>query len=85
VTGAGIQLIMSRTVTIEVFCETTEGEKDLFGLLSEHRPDLPEPFDTPLQEWVKQNFADMDPGESNKSAGVMEYEPDGEIIQFREK
>lgn len=74
---------MSRTVNIEVYCDTTNGEKDLFGVLTEHRPDLPKPVDAPLQEWVSENFQDLEPGESLGEAGVLEYEPNGEIIEFR--
>ena len=76
---------MTRTVNIEVYCDTTDGEPDLFGLASEHRPDLPKPFDSALQEWVQGNFTHLEAGESIQEAGEMEYEPNGEIIEFRKK
>lgn len=73
---------MTRTVNIEVYAETN-GE--VFGVVSEHRPDLPNPLDKQLQEWVKNNFTDLEQGENRLEAGELEYEPNGEIIEFRKK
>ncbi|RLM37212.1 MULTISPECIES: hypothetical protein [unclassified Haloarcula] len=75
---------MSRTVNIEVYCDVGHSdEPEVFGVASEHRADLPKPFDAPLQEWVRENFSGIEKGDSIPEAGVMEYEPDGEIIEFR--
>ena len=74
---------MTRTVNIEVYCDTTDGE--VFGVASQHRPDLPKPFDASLQEWVEEAFDSLGPGEGIEEAGVMEYEPNSEIIEFRQK
>jgi hypothetical protein len=72
---------MTRTVAIEIVCEA---DGSVFGVVEEHRPDLPKPFDAPLQEWVHETFTgEMDPGESHERAAEMEYESDGEIVRFR--
>lgn len=72
---------MTRTVAIEVVCEADGG---VFGITEEHRPDLPKPFDEPLQEWIHKTFAgELEPGESREHTAEMEYEPNGEIIAFR--
>jgi hypothetical protein len=76
---------MTRTVNIEVYCDTTDGEKDVFGVASEHRTDLPKPFNSQLQEWVSEQFAHVGPGEIIEEAGELEYEPYGEIVEFRKK
>ena len=76
---------MTETVNIEVYCDNTDGERDLFGVYSEHRPNLPNPMDSPLQEWVHENFNHLEIGDSIEEAGEMEYEPNAEIIEFREK
>lgn len=77
---------MTRTVNIEVYCDNTpEGGVEVFGVASEHRPDLPNPFDEPLQEWVREEFAHLEVGDALEEAGEMEYEPDGEIVEFRRK
>lgn len=77
---------MTRTVNIEVYCDNSpEGGKDVFGVASEHRPDLPKPFDEPMQKWVNENFNHLDVGESIESAGELVYEPNGEIVEFRMK
>lgn len=77
---------MSRTVNIEIYCDkAADGSKDVFGVVTEHRPDLPKPFDEPLQNWVRENFEDINVGDSIEFAGEMEYVPDGEIIEFRKK
>lgn len=76
---------MTETVNIEVYCDITDGEREVFGVASEHRPDLPKPFDSTLQEWVQENFDHLDVGESRPEAGEMEFEPDGDIVEFRKK
>lgn len=76
---------MTETVNIEVYCDIEEGEEVVFGVASEHRPDLPKPFNDALQEWVTETFGGkLDPGEGIERAGEIEYEPDGEIIEFRQ-
>lgn len=78
---------MTRTVNIEVTCDSDgEGGIETFGVASEHRPDLPKPFNAQLQEWVRENFeGELEKGETIWEAGEMEYEPNGEIIEFRRK
>jgi hypothetical protein len=78
---------MTRTVNIEVYCDVgDDGETpEVFGIASEHRPDLPKPFDGLMQEWVTKHFSNLDIGDSFPKAGEMEYEPNGEIIEFRRK
>ena len=76
---------MTRTVNIEVYCDKTEGERDLFGVYSEHRPDFPDQFDTKLQAWVRDNFDHLTVGESIEEAGELEYETDGAVVEFRAK
>lgn len=74
---------MTRTVNIEVYCEMENGEKDVFAVASEHRPDLPKPFDKHLQEWAESTYSHLKPGESIERAGKMVYKPDGKIVDFR--
>lgn len=78
---------MTRTVNIEVTCDSDgEGGIETFGVASEHRPDLPKPFDEPLQEWVHETFeGELQKGETITEAAEMEYEPNDEIIGFRKK
>ncbi|WP_338741457.1 hypothetical protein [Haloplanus salilacus] len=78
---------MARTVNIEVICDSdSEGGIETFGVASEHRPDLPEPFNNSLQEWVRENFEnELDKGQTISEAGEMVYEPNGGIIEFRTK
>lgn len=78
---------MARTVNIEVTCDSDgEGGVETFGVASEHRPDLPKPFNEQLQDWVKKNFeGDLEKGETLPEAAEMEYEAGGEIIEFRKK
>ncbi|WP_336336885.1 hypothetical protein [Haloarcula brevis] len=78
---------MTRTVNIEVTCDSDgDGGIETFGVASEHRPDLPKPFDAQLQVWVLESFeGELDKGETISEAGEMEYEPNGEIIEFRRK
>ena len=47
------QTLMGKKVNIEVYCEIEDGEKSVFGVTSEHRPDFPKPFDKSLQNWVR--------------------------------
>ena len=72
---------MSETVNIEVYCE--DGE--VFGVASEHRPDLPKPFDDQLQDWVQSTFTGLETGDELPEAGEMVYNPDGDIIRFEAK
>jgi len=76
---------MSRTVSIEVVCDSDgDGGTETFGVVSDHRPDLPRPFNERLQSWVELSFeGQLEQGEAIKNAGEMEYEPNGEIIQIR--
>lgn len=73
------------TVNIEVYCDATDGEREVFGVVSEHRSDLPKPFDEPLQEWVRTTFDYLDVGDRLPEAGEMVYEPNNTIIEFRKK
>ncbi|HET7323426.1 MAG TPA: hypothetical protein VFJ06_03765 [Halococcus sp.] len=75
----------TKTVNVEVYCDTTDGERDLFGVVSDHRFDLPQGFDDELQKWVQENFDHVEEGESIPEAGKLEYEPNGEIVAFRKK
>jgi len=74
---------MSKNVNIEVYCEEYHEEKDVFGVVSEHNPDLPIPFDAPLQEWVKKTFTHLEIGDELPEAGTMIYDPYGDIIKFK--
>jgi len=76
---------MGKKVNIEVYCEIEDGEKSVFGVTSEHRPDFPKPFDKPLQNWVRTNFDDLEVGAELLEAGEMIYNPNGEIIEFQKK
>lgn len=75
----------TRTVEIDVVRDSDgEGGFETFGVALEHRPDLPKPFDQPMQKWVKEHFeGELEPGESLERAAVMEYYPNGEIAEFR--
>jgi len=79
------QTLMGKKVNIEVYCEIEDGEKSVFGVTSEHRPDFPKPFDKPLQNWVRTNFDDLEVGAELLEAGEMIYNPNGEIIEFQKK
>lgn len=77
---------MTRTVNIEVYADDDgSGGVDVFGVLSEHRADLPMPFDEQLQEWVTEQFGDLDKGDSIEAAGEMVYEPNDHIVEFLRK
>ncbi len=73
---------MSETVNIEVYCDEEDG---VFGVASEHRPDLPKPFDDQLQNWVQSTFKDLEAGDELLEAGEMVYSPNGDIIRFEAK
>lgn len=74
---------MTRTVNIEVYCDVgPDGGRDVFGVLTEHRPDFPDSFDTALQEWVKENFDHLEIGDSIEEAGEMTYKARKEVIDF---
>lgn len=72
---------MTKTVNIEVYCD--DGE--VFGVASEHRSDLPKPFDEQLQEWVQSTFDELEVGEELSEAGEMVYNPNGDIVRFEAK
>lgn len=72
----------TRIVDIEVYCDNTGGERDLFAVASDHRPDLPKPFNAQLQEWAQKEYSHLEIGDSIEQAGEMEYEPHGDIVEF---
>lgn len=74
---------MTRTVNIEVYCDTPEGDREVFAVVSEHRPDLPKPFDAQVQAWAQAEFAELTVGQSISDAGELEYEPNGDIVEIR--
>ena len=75
---------MTREVNIEVYCDSgPNGGKDIFAVVSDHRPDLPKPFDAPLQEWARENFSNLEKGESVEEAGKLIYRPDEEIVEYK--
>jgi len=77
---------MTKTVNIEVYCDNAEdGGQEVFAVLSEHRPDLPKPFDQELQEWASENFKNLEVGDAISEAGEFVYEPNGEIVEMRKK
>ena len=76
-------LRMTRSVNIEVYRDMENGRERTFGVLSEHRADLPEQFDLALQVWVVKNFRNLGLGNAVREAGEMVYEPAGAIIEFR--
>jgi len=50
------------------------GEIDVFAVASEHRSDLPKPFDASLQEWVTEQFGGLlEPVEFLGKTADMEY------------
>jgi hypothetical protein len=74
-----------RTVNIEVYCDRPEGEREVFAVVSDHRPDLPKPFDDTVQEWAREHFDHLGVGDSVTEAGTLAYEPNGEIVDIRLK
>ncbi len=76
---------MSKSVNIEVYCETEDGEKVIFGVASEHRSDFPKPFDDQLQSWVQDTFENLEIGDALSEAGEMIYTPNEEIVRFETK
>lgn len=77
---------MTHTVNIEVYADDDgSGGVDVFGVLSEHRGDLPKPFDEELQEWVEEHFSDLEKGDAIEDAGEMVYNPNGDIVEFRKR
>jgi hypothetical protein len=76
---------MSKSVNIEVYCDIEDGEKVVFGVASEHRPDLPKPFDEQLQNWVQDTFGYLEIGDELSEAGEMVYIPNDDIIRFETK
>jgi len=78
-------LPMSKSVNIEVYCDIEDGEKVVFGVASEHRPDLPKPFDEQLQNWVQDTFGYLEIGDELSEAGEMVYIPNDDIIRFETK
>ncbi len=76
---------MNESVNIEVYCDTEDGEKVVFGVASEHRPNLPKPFNEPLQNWVRDTFGHLEVGDELLEAGEMLYVPHDNIIRFETK
>lgn len=74
---------MTETVTIEVYPDGPDGENDVFAVTATHSPDLPQGFDSELQAWVNDEFTAEDVEGGDENAGTMEYEPNGEIVEFR--
>lgn len=76
-----------RTVNIDVTCDADgEGGIETFGVATEHRLDLPKPFNERLQQWVQEKFeGEVENGETIESAAEMEYVPNEEIIEFRRR
>jgi hypothetical protein len=75
---------MTRTVNIELYCtEDDDDGRDVFAVVTEHRPDLPQPFDEQLQSWAESAFSHIQIGESIEKAGELVYKPDEYIIHFR--
>lgn len=75
---------MTRTVNVEVYCDTTGGERDLFGVATYPDRDVPEFYDQ-MQKWVQENFGHLEVGDNIIEAGEIEYEPYGETIKLRKK
>jgi hypothetical protein len=76
---------MVRSVNIEVYCDTSEGEREVFAVISDHRPDLPKPFDEEVQRWAVEQFPDLGGGDEIPEAGELIYEPDGNIVEIKRK
>lgn len=74
---------MTRTVNIEVYCDTPEGDREVFAVVSEHRSDLPKPFNAQVQAWAQAEFDQLSVGERVPQAGELEYEPNGAIVEIR--
>lgn len=75
----------TRTVNIEVYCESAKSGKDVFAVLTEHRSDLPKPFNEQIQEFASEAYGHLDVGDSIVNAGILEYVPNGEIVDIRMK
>lgn len=75
---------LRRTVNIEVYGDDTD-ENGVYGVATNHRPDLPDGFNDRLQGWVAENFKQFVDGDSVFYAAEMEYEPHGDVIDFRKK
>jgi hypothetical protein len=74
---------MTRSVNIEVYCDTTpDGDCEVFAVATEHRTDLPKPFDDQLQRWARQDFSDLENGDSIINAGSLMYEPNNKIVRI---
>lgn len=75
---------LRRTVNVEVYGDDSH-ENGVYGVATEHRPDLPDGLDGAIQEWVSENFEHFIDGDSVFYAAEMEYEPHGDVIGFRKK
>lgn len=74
---------MTRSVNIEVYCDQTPDRgAEVFAVVSEHRSDLPKPFDERVQQWAKEHFHGLSVGDGVPNAGTMIYEPHGEIVNI---
>jgi len=67
----------TRTVAVSVYHDAGE----TFGVVEEHRSDLPKPMSDAVDEFAVEYYDDM--GESGEGVGVMEYVPGGEIVEIR--
>jgi hypothetical protein len=78
----------AKVVNIEVYGDNfphKDIDKEVFGVLSHHPPDLPPMFDSELQKWVTDTFhCRLDVGDELAEAGEMVY-TESEILEFREK
>jgi hypothetical protein len=74
-----------RTVNIEVYCDRPEGEREVFAVASDHRPDLPKPFNNTVQQWARMHFDYLEVGDTVREALTLVYEPNGEIVEIQVK
>lgn len=75
----------TNTITIEVYPDGPDGDRDVFAVLTDHTPDLPDGFDDELQAWANEHFDTADVDGGNENAGEFEYEPNGDIVEIRKR
>jgi DNA-binding CsgD family transcriptional regulator len=81
---------MTRTVLVDVYPNDETGDDagafkglEAFASVRDHRADLPRRFDDALQDWVLATDAFDELEEAREGVGVLEYEPDGEVVDVR--
>lgn len=68
----------TRTVAVSVYHDAGE----TFGVVEEHRSDLPKPMSDAVDEFAVEYYNDA--GEGGERVAEMEYVPGGEIVEIRQ-